>query len=107
MKEPAFRLQKFDRQVVEKTIVQHCKIRNWFLHAVNVRSNHVHVVLTAAGYQPQIVRDQLKAWCSRKLKANQLERTRFWTQGASHRWLNTDESLAAAIEYVKDFQDRH
>ena len=44
----------------------HCTIRNWQLHAVNARTNHVHVVVTA-DRDPDEVMNQLKAWCSRKL----------------------------------------
>src|SRR5438128_2109859 len=35
------------RRLVEDTIRRHCDIRGWTLHAVNARSNHVHVVVTA------------------------------------------------------------
>ena len=55
------------RRVVEKTIADHCRIRGWHLHVVNCRTNHVHVVVTAP-LAPEEVRDQFKAWCTRKLK---------------------------------------
>src|SRR5438132_13512735 len=35
------------RALVEKTIIDHCRIRGWRLHAVNARTNHVHVVVSA------------------------------------------------------------
>ena len=35
------------RQIVEATIREVCAHRGWHLHAVNVRTNHVHVVITA------------------------------------------------------------
>ena len=35
------------RKIVEATIAEHCGIRSWVLHAVNCRSNHLHVVVTA------------------------------------------------------------
>jgi hypothetical protein len=60
MTEDACRLDELERRVVEATIASHCRIRNWALHAVNCRSNHLHVVLTA-GEHPDQVRDQLKA----------------------------------------------
>jgi len=106
MKEQAFRLNSEQRRVVEETITRHCEIRSWVLHAVNVRSNHVHVVVTAPGYAPETVRDQLKAWCSRRVKATRSSRKRFWTEGASCRWINREEQLEAAIAYVRDAQDR-
>src|SRR5688500_14303497 len=40
-------LTEAQRQIVEQTIRDHCRIRGWTLHALNVRTNHVHVVVTA------------------------------------------------------------
>src|SRR5262245_26201359 len=44
MKEAEFRLSVVDRRIAEQTIRDHCRIRGWHLHAVNARSNHVHLV---------------------------------------------------------------
>ena len=98
-------LSRSDRTIVRATIERHCEIREWFLHAADARSNHVHVVVTATGYPPVIVRDQLKAWCTRKLKAGHKRRQRFWTEGASCRWINQEEDLESAIQYVNGAQD--
>ncbi len=62
-------------------------------------------LVTARGYRPETVRDQFKAWCTRKLKAVHTTRTCFWTEGGSRRWLNTEDDLAAAIVYVMEAQD--
>ena len=67
MAEPPVILTKEQRELTEQAIVEHCRIRGWILHAVNARSNHVHVVVTA-NCEPDVVRNQLKAWCSRKLQ---------------------------------------
>ena len=106
MKEPEFRLSASDRRIVEETIRDHCRVRNWHLHAINARSNHVHVVVTAAGYQPETARDQFKSWCSRRLKEAGAARTRFWTEGGSCRWINHEQELEAVVIYVIDAQDR-
>ncbi|WP_146527097.1 transposase [Novipirellula artificiosorum] len=92
--------------MVEQTIAKHCEIRDWSLHAVSVRTNHVHVVTTAPGYKPETVRDQLKTWCTRKLKPKHSGRARFWTEGGSRRWINHEKDLEAAIVYVIEAQDR-
>ncbi len=55
------------RAAVEKQIADTCQYRRWQLHAVNCRSNHLHVVVTAP-ISPTRVRSQLKAWCTRRLK---------------------------------------
>lgn len=105
MKEDEFRLSVDQRTVIEATVRKHIEIRDWTLHAINPRSNHVHVVVTAPGYGPKVVRDQFKAWCTRKLKCAGAARVRFWTEGGSCRWLNTEDELDAAIVYVTECQD--
>ena len=105
MTELAFRLSRSDREIVERTIRKHCQIRHWTLHAVNVRTNHVHVVVTAAGYSPETVYEQFKAWCTRHLKAVYSERENFWTERASRRWINHEDDLEAAVIYVLELQD--
>src|SRR5262245_33194035 len=55
MTESACRLTPGQRRIVEQTIKKHCEIRGWTLHAVNCRTNHVHVVVTV-GIDPDTVR---------------------------------------------------
>ena len=73
MTEDACILDPEQRALVEKTIADHCQIRGWQLHAVNCRTNHLHVVVSAP-LHPDEIRKQFKAWCTRHLK--ELERTR-------------------------------
>ncbi len=124
MTEDACRLDQEQCAVVEKTIVEHCRIRGWELFAKNCRSNHVHVVV-AADIRPEAVREQLKAWCTRKLK--ELERQRrgvltrsaseggmpldnevrekWWAERGSRRYINDQDGLDAVVQYVNDGQD--
>ncbi len=74
-------------------------------HDLRTGDNHTHVVVTAPGYKPETVRRQLKAWCTRKLKAIHPERRVFGAEGRSRRWLNTQEELDVAIMYVNEAQD--
>ena len=106
LKESPFLTSASDRLIVENTIHKHCQIRSWELHAINVRTNHVHVVTTAPKFQPKTVVSQFKAWCTRNLKPNHPDRERFWTQRASYRWLNKESELSSAIDYVLEAQDR-
>ncbi len=115
MTEDACLLNADQRHVVEATIADHCRIRNWVLHAVNCRSNHLHVVVTAPGYHPDVVREQFKAWCTRRLKeyehTNPMRqrgsplRTQWWAERGSKRYINDEDSLESAILYVRDSQD--
>jgi REP element-mobilizing transposase RayT len=105
------------RRLVEDTIHAHSVLRNWRLHAVNCRTNHLHIVVSAFGYKPETVRSQFKAWCTRRLK--ELERKRaelqadpesirdqWWAERGSQRWINDHQSLERAVLYVAESQDR-
>jgi REP element-mobilizing transposase RayT len=115
MTDDACRLDERQRRLVEQTVAHHCRIRGWKLHAVNCRSNHLHVVVTA-NRQPNEVCKQFKAWTVRKLKQlghspGTLSKTpihireKWWAERGSKRFLNDEDSLEAAILYVRDAQD--
>ncbi len=112
MTEDACILDEEQRKIVEQTIEEHCHIRKWQMHAVNCRTNHVHVVVSA-NVHPKTAREQFMAWCTRRLK--ELERHRigdprvevrenWWTERGSERWIGDEDSLEAAILYVLDGQ---
>lgn len=65
MTEDACRLAPHQRDRVNKQMAETCEHKWWLLHAVNCRSNHVHVVLSAPA-RPKTIREQLKAWCTRQ-----------------------------------------
>jgi REP element-mobilizing transposase RayT len=92
------------RHVVRRTIVECCRLREWTLHGVNVRSNHVHVVVVAAGRVPEQVMGYFKSWATRSLNATFAPRPGgpWWTRHGSTRYINTAESLRKAIEYVEN-----
>ncbi|HWL94322.1 MAG TPA: hypothetical protein VNT79_12390 [Phycisphaerae bacterium] len=105
LRHPAVTLGRIARITVHETIHRHCQIRKWTLHGANVRTNHVHVVLTC-NIHPDIAREQFKAWCTRILR----ERGEFpktmnvWTEGGSDRWLWDARSLRMAIDYISEQQ---
>ena len=111
MTEDACILNPRQRAIVEQTIKDHCQIRGWHLHAVNCRTNHVHVVVTAAR-DPDVVREQFKAWCTRRLKENQradnpaaVGREKWWAERGSGQYLNDQAGLDDACAYVVEGQD--
>jgi REP element-mobilizing transposase RayT len=69
-KEP-FILGARSRALVKRAIRETCSIRKWHLHAVNVRTNHVHAVVTA-NREPRLVLNAFKANATRELRAAQL-----------------------------------
>lgn len=105
LRQEPYILDKSRRAVVLRTICEVAKHRGWKLWAVHVRSNHVHVVVTATP-KPEKVMSDLKAWASRRLReefGESSDRDR-WTQHGSTRWIDTEDSLAAAIAYALEQQ---
>lgn len=100
-------LNQPDRLTVEDACREHCEVRGWHLSAVNARTNHVHLVVTA-NMKPQKVRDQLKANCTRRLR-NQtipLQAERTWARGGDCEVLSSEADIEAAVLYVTDVQDK-
>lgn len=110
MTEDACYLQPNQRQIVERQIAETCRFRGWTLHIANCRSNHVHAVVSAQNIEPKLIRDQLKAWCTRLSEHEQatqieLPRTKWWADRGSIRWIWTEQSLAAVVDYAGEQQD--
>ncbi len=106
MKFPPLLLDDEMRIVVADTIEAHAAFRSWRLHAMNVRTNHVHLVVAAHGYTPEKVIGECKSWSSRRLRERGLippGRT-VWTEGGSTIWLNTEGAFHRAVTYTSDEQ---
>ena len=107
MSEDACRLTPAERHAVEAQIAQTCTHRGWHLHAVNCRSNHIHVVVSAFDTAPKKIRIDLKAWATRCLKEQfDPHRENWWAERGSIRFLFGEESLERAVLYVVEAQDR-
>jgi len=112
MAESEVLLSPAQRELIEQTVRDHCGIRRWLLHAVQARSNHVHVVVTA-DRDPDEVMDQFKAWCSRKLSdaaglqnavGTRAGRRRWFTEGGDTEIIEDEAYLENAIRYVLEGQ---
>jgi REP element-mobilizing transposase RayT len=101
LSEPRYLLDQPRRLVTLHAICEVADRKNWMLHAVHVRSNHVHVVVTAAG-PPERVMNDIKTAASRRLNkafASEQERCR-WTRHGSTRYLWTQQAVAEKVHYV-------
>ena len=105
MKHPAPVLDASLRWVVETSIRDECHHRDWMLQALAVRSNHVHIVVSAPD-APERVMNVFKSWATRRLReANLVSRDlRLWARHGSTRCLWNDASVAAACRYVAEGQ---
>ena len=101
MKNSAVLLDLTQRIAVEEVIKEFCENKSYQLHAVNVRSNHVHLVVSAQS-KPEPIINFLKSYSTRKLREKNLasSETKIWSRGGSRRYLWKERSIALAIEYV-------
>ncbi len=89
------------RKSIEVVIRETCEIRKWALLAFNVRTNHVHTVVTA-NRNVALVRTAFKANATRQLRQDGLWPHEFspWARKGSKRKLSNEQSVARAIDYV-------
>ncbi len=94
-------LDDLQRGIVDETVRDVANYKDWRLHALNVRTTHVHAVITA-DLPPERIMNSLKSWATRRMvEKGAIERARkVWSRHGSTRYLWTPEKLAEKIEYV-------
>lgn len=106
MAERPFILEPAMRRIVICAIEDHALWRLWRIDTLHVLSNHVHIVVAAPGYKPEVVVGQFKSWATRRLREHGMlkGRTHVWTKMASTRYINDEASRLVAVDYVKNHQ---
>jgi len=96
-----FVLDGASREIVDGAIRNVCKIRDYVLHAANVRTNHCHSVVTAPS-KPDAIMNAFKANATRELRERGLvdKEQQIWSRGGSTRYLWKPFHLERAIDYV-------
>jgi REP element-mobilizing transposase RayT len=94
-------LNKLQRAVVESSIRRTCEVKKYDLHAVNVRTNHVHAVISGSG-KPEPIMNALKSHATRDLRRGNLlqPNVKPWARHGSTAYLWEEDQLRKAIEYV-------
>jgi REP element-mobilizing transposase RayT len=105
-KEAQFVLDAEQRKCVEAAIMEVCEFRKYLLRLINVRTNHVHVVVSAA-FKPEKIVNDFKVYATRRLRTEWLcsSTQRVWSRGASTRYLWKPRHVEAAVDYVKYCQE--
>ena len=100
------RLTKSQRWVVEEAIRDVCEHRTYLLRAINVRTNHVHTVVSALK-APEPILEAFKSYSTRALRKNGLvgKNVTPWARHGSTIYLWKEEDVAKAVEYVVFGQD--
>ena len=129
LKHAPVKLGSRQRPLIAQAIQEVCQHRGWRLHALNVRTNHVQVVVTANRRGKRVVND-FKSYATRRMRESgclpesclevfdHLDAPNFgaapvrkrspadepkykvWTRGGSARPLDTENSFRRAIEYT-------
>ena len=96
------------RQSVENAIRETCLYRRWYLHALNVRTNNVHVVVSTGTTKVGRALNALKANSTRQMREDRNwnnPRSPWADKGSERYWWN-ERGVALAIDYVVNGQGR-
>jgi REP element-mobilizing transposase RayT len=98
LSQPPVKLRDLHRAAVAEAIRETCKIRKWEFWTMNVRSNHVHTVVSAP-CKPDKILAAFKANATRKLReAGCWHSSRSpWVDRGSKRYLWTEQDVINAI----------
>jgi REP element-mobilizing transposase RayT len=105
LKQPPVKLSSRQRAAIDLGVRETCAIRKWELWALNVRTNHLHCVVTA-NCNPKTLLGALKANATRSMRETGCWSRDLgpWARGGSQKCLWTEEELANAIAYVVEDQ---
>ena len=100
------RLNAKQRRSTESAIRETCEVRKWLLRAINVRTNHVHLVVSIGTAKPERALNAFKAYATRKMReqACWLSKRSPWADKGSKRSLWNERSVEKAIDYVMNGQ---
>jgi len=90
------------RRCVELAARETCAIKKWYLHAINVRTNHAHLVVSTGSRKPDLALNAFKTNATRTMRqAGRWHRSSSpWADKGSTRYLWNEKSLTRAINYV-------
>ena len=112
LKCPPVYLTPQQRATIESAMREACIFRQWTVHEINVRTNHVHIVVTA-NEAPKTVIEKLKTRATMAIRHQSNVQSRhqsrdrkvappLWTRGGSGRYLWNTDAVQAACQYVRD-----
>jgi hypothetical protein len=110
MTETAVLLTDDQRALVRSAIERVCAENGWPIHALHVRTNHVHIVLSAPAEAGALLR-RVKAVASGALSdaaglpmAGRNGRRRWWTEKGNKVPVEDDRALEEICHYARDCQ---
>ncbi len=100
------RLSAAQRKVVDTAVREVCEIKHWLLHAISIRTNHGHTVVSIGEASSSAALNTFKAYATRHLRSSGLWTLSHspWSNKGSRRHIWNQESLHRAIDYVVNGQ---
>ncbi|MFA5252689.1 MAG: transposase [Phycisphaerae bacterium] len=107
LKHPPIKLNALHRNIVLQAVLEVCEFRGWLAHAVHVRSNHIHIVVSGREKPEKMMRD-FKIYATRAIKkdGDKIPAEKYWTRHGSTKYIWTKKKLCSSIEYVKNGQGK-
>ena len=108
LKNKPVKLDSRMRKVVENALRETCQIRGWKIYALNVRTNHIHIVVGVGAKDPDKVLIAFKANATREMRNTNCWNSEYtpWAEKGSKRYLWTESSIEKAIDYVINGQGK-
>lgn len=99
-------LNSKQRESTEEAIREICVVRSWILLAINVRTNHVHSVVSIGDARSERALNSFKAYATRRMRLNGCWFSELspWADKGSRRRLWNERSVALAVDYVLNRQ---
>jgi REP element-mobilizing transposase RayT len=106
LKQDPVALTEDQRRSVEQAVRETCKMRGWILEAMNVRTNHVHVVASIGEARPATALNALKANATRQMRQDGrwASPSSPWSDRGSKKYLWNERSVSRALDYVNNGQ---
>jgi REP element-mobilizing transposase RayT len=95
-------LNAAQREAAEMAIRETCELRHWLLRAINVRTNHVHTVVSIGDLKPALALNAFKANATRRMRDNGCWNREHspWVDKGSKRHLWNERHIELAVDYV-------
>jgi REP element-mobilizing transposase RayT len=105
LREAPWTMNAQERGIVLEALLAVCAYRQWSAHAIQVRTTHVHAVVSGVATPERMLSD-FKAYSTRALRGvfQDSRRKSHWGRHGSTRYLWNEISVRAAVEYVLNGQ---
>ena len=99
LKTEPFVMNEQTREIVLQTIISTSQMYSWDLHALHVRTNHVHLLITTNESVEKVL-TKFKITCSEQLNYIEQKKLPRWARHGSTRYIFKEQNFYNALNYV-------